>query len=113
MTYGDTFDPTQKQLAGYEAGIAAIIDYTQVLDNIAGGGMGMSAFLSAFLTVGVAHMIGKHAKNPSSDAFSALKAGLYSGVGDMILNGVLGSRIQNPRILGSLATLIGTYWAEM
>lgn len=119
MTYSDTFDPSQKQLAGYEAGIAAIVDYTGFLDNIVGGGPGMSSFVSSFATVGLIHMIYKYKtssdkpKDLTTLTFTSLKAGLLSAIGDVALNGVLGSRIQNPRVLGALGTFLGTYFAEM
>lgn len=112
------FQGTQKEVAGFEGAVAAILDYTGALDNLIGsGGLGMSSFISSFLTVGLMDMIGRKIikNNPGTNKVSLvhpLTAGIYSGVLAMIFNGILGSRIQNPKILSATGTFLGTYMAE-
>lgn len=111
----DAFTGDQKNVAGFEAGIAAILDYSGALDNLTGGGgVGMSAFASSLLTVFVVKVIGKNMKPVGTNKiyYTPLTAGIYSGVMAMIFNGVLGSRIQNPKLLSATGTFLGTYLAE-
>lgn len=105
---------------GTVAALAAIVDYTGMLNNLLGGanaGPGMSSFLAAAGTVFIVDMIlkYKHHKGGGSDSLTigpTLKAGIYSGGLSMVLNMVLQNRIQNQQVISALGTFLGTYWAE-
>ncbi len=102
---------TYSKDAGMVAGVAAIVDYTGIVDRIIGGSgsMGMSAALASSATVFVMHMMYK--KKYSSAVFPVIGAGIASGISEMILQAILGSRIQNPQILGAMGVFLGTYIA--
>lgn len=94
--------------------VAAVIDYSGVLDRVAGNmGPSMNAALSSFVTLMlwniVAHEKYKYDPSTSGKLFKPATGAIYSGVLAMLLNRILGNNIQNPNLLGALGTFLGTY----
>ncbi len=94
--------------------VAAILDYSGVLDRVAGNmGPTMNAALSSALTLMIWNMLAKdkwHYKG-TDKIWKPLTGAAYSGVFAMILNRILGNNIQNPNLLGALGTFLGTHMA--
>lgn len=117
MTTG--FQGDQQSVAAFEGALAAILDYSGALDNLIGtSGMGISAFLSSYISVALTNMIGariikNHPGSNKVDLIRPFHPALYSAILAIIFNALLGSRIQNPKILSASATFIGTYAKEM
>lgn len=101
--------------AGQLAAIAAIVDYTGIIDRFVGTQTpGVSAAVAAGLTVFVVRMVylNKHSSAKKSDFASPVGAAVASGVTEAILNMALGARIQNQQMLGALAVFLGTYMSQ-
>jgi len=101
--------------AGQLAAIAAIVDYTGIVDRLINVQTpGLSAAISAGATVFLVRMIymKKHSSAQKSDFASPIGAAISSGVLEAILNMVLGQRVQNQQMLGAIAVFLGTYMSQ-
>jgi energy-converting hydrogenase Eha subunit A len=101
--------------AGMLAGIAAIVDYTGIVDRLVGVQTpGLSAAVAAGASVFLVRMIylNKHSGAKKSEFASPIGAAISSGVLEAILNMVLGQRVQNQQMLGAIAVFLGTYMSQ-
>lgn len=108
----DTVGPAQAN--GFAALLAAILDYTGVLENIGAGNMGtaMNAAISSALSLVVINMTVKQKKATGTIShISPLTGAAYSGIFAMLLTRIMGNNIQNANLLGALGAFAGTYLA--
>jgi hypothetical protein len=105
--------PTLAQGDTYAAVLAAILDYSAVLDRVGGDmGVGLNAALSSALTLMIANYYSKHHKGASgSKIYAPVKGAIFSGILATVMVRILGNNIQNPNLLGAVGTLVGTYYA--
>jgi len=110
MDYGV---PTLSEATTYSSVLAALLDYTGVLDRIGGDmGVGMNAALSSFLVMVIANHYSLNHKGASkAKIYVPVKGAVYSGLFATLLVRVLGNNIQNPNLLGALGTFAGTHLA--
>lgn len=103
--------PSDPTVDGYAAIIAAILDYTGMLDRVGGDmGMGMNAAASSFISLMLVNHLAKNKHfNSKKNLYQPIQGAIWSGLAAVVLNKVLGNNIQNPRLLGALGTFLGTY----
>src|SRR4051812_10710670 len=104
--------PTAAKMDSMAAGLAAVIDYSGMLDRVGGDmGVGMNAAFSSFISLLIWNQLYVHKYKNTSKIYQPMMGGIYSGIMAVLLNKVLGNNIQNPRLLGAIGTFVGTYGA--